>query len=260
MSAPLRRRAFASLQVGGAFLELVLHVGVFRARERGAFVFALDLHHEERAARRRGRERLGDRDHLPGVFDAAGGDGALGGGQQTVGDPDQAGLGERVAGIELEGAAEQFHRVVPGRRREFAALQCGFGLRELIAESLLEGGRRRRGRSARRDFFRHLHDRLACGAQAIANGLFSRCRLGGGLGRRRWRRRDDRFGEWRRYDGCLFRGCDCRRLGFGHGFGARCLGRRTNYLRSGFRRGGLRIARTTSRTRCPRQPRRPPRQ
>ena len=168
MSAPLRQARVREPEVGGGFLELVLHVGVFRARERRAFVFALDLHHEERAARRRGSERLGDRDHLPCVFDAAGGDGALGGGQQTVGDPDQAGLGERVAGVELEGAAEQFHRVVPGRRRELAALQCGFSLRELIAETLLEGGRRRRGRSARRDFFRHLHDRLACRAQAIA--------------------------------------------------------------------------------------------
>ena len=132
MSAPLAG-AHSRAEVGGALLELVLRVGVFRARQRRAFVLALDLHHEEGAARGCGCECLGDRHHLSGVFDASGGDRALGGAQQPVGDADQAGLGERVAGIEFESAAEQFHRVAAGRRRELAALQRSFGLRELLA-------------------------------------------------------------------------------------------------------------------------------
>ena len=152
MSAPLRRRAFASRRYVAPFSSLSCASLSFARCQRFAFVLALDLHHEESAARGGGCQGLGDRHHSSRVFDIARGQRALGGGQQSVGNAHQAALGERVARIELQRTAEQVHGVASGRRGELAALQGRFGLRQLLAQSFFEREDRRR-RRARRNFF-----------------------------------------------------------------------------------------------------------
>ena len=121
-------------------------VGFLRARQRRALVLQLDLHDEEGAARRGGRQRLGDVDHLLRVFGVAGGERAFGGGQQPVGDAYQAGLRERVRRDRDRARRGTARRhCVPAGLASSPRCRADFGLREQLLEPLLarEHGRGR---------------------------------------------------------------------------------------------------------------------
>ena len=76
---------------------------------------AVDLHHQERAARRGRREGFGDRHHAARIVGVACGQSAFRGGQKAVGHAHEATLGQRVARIHFLRGAEQVHGAASGR-------------------------------------------------------------------------------------------------------------------------------------------------